>query len=143
MPMIDVTLPSDLLPSGADAPLAADLAAALLRAERAPFEEPYLSNTGVYVHRLPADAVHTAAGARARTVRVEILTPPAALDRTGQREVVREITEIVARHVGDPAQAGRTWVLLSEAAEGGWGVLGTALGTDDFAALRAARHAHA
>ena len=33
-------------------------------------------------------------------------------------------------------QAGRTWVFLTEAAEGGWGVSGFALGKEDFTALR-------
>ena len=139
MPMIDVTLPDDLLPPAADAALARELAEALLRAERAPLAEPYLSNTGVHVHRLAPTAVHTAATSPARTVRVEVLTPPGALSRDGQRELVADATSIVARHVGDPTQAERTWVLLREAAEGGWGVLGIALGADDFAALRAAR----
>ncbi len=35
------------------------------------------------------------------------------------------------------ARAARTWVLLTEAAEGGWGVAGVALGRDEFTALRA------
>jgi hypothetical protein len=38
---------------------------------------------------------------------------------------------------GDPTQAGRTWVLLTEAAEGGWGLAGTAFGREEFAALAA------
>ena len=35
----------------------------------------------------------------------------------------------------DPSQAGRTWVLLTEAAEGGWGIAGTAFGREEFAKL--------
>jgi phenylpyruvate tautomerase PptA (4-oxalocrotonate tautomerase family) len=49
----------------------------------------------------------------------------------------REATEMVARVSGDPTQAGRTWVLLSEAAEGGWGIAGNALGKEEFQALAA------
>jgi hypothetical protein len=45
------------------------------------------------------------------------------------------LDEIVARISGDPSQAGRTWVLLTEAAEGGWGIAGTAFGREEFAAL--------
>jgi len=45
------------------------------------------------------------------------------------------VTEIVAKISGDPSQATRTWALLTEAAEGGWGIAGTALGRDEFAAL--------
>jgi hypothetical protein len=36
---------------------------------------------------------------------------------------------------GDSSQVARTWVLLTEAAEGGWGIAGAAFGRDEFAAL--------
>jgi len=48
---------------------------------------------------------------------------------------VAEITQIVARVSGDPTQPGRTWVLLTEAAEGGWEIAGTAFGQEEFAVL--------
>jgi phenylpyruvate tautomerase PptA (4-oxalocrotonate tautomerase family) len=38
--------------------------------------------------------------------------------------VVKEITEIVAAAAGDPELTERTWVLLTESPEGGWGVAG-------------------
>lgn len=38
---------------------------------------------------------------------------------------------------GDPSQARRTWVLLAEAAEGGWGIAGTTFGREEFTALAA------
>jgi phenylpyruvate tautomerase PptA (4-oxalocrotonate tautomerase family) len=38
---------------------------------------------------------------------------------------------------GELTAAGRTWVLLTEAAEGGWGIAGTAFGKDEFATLAA------
>ena len=46
-----------------------------------------------------------------------------------------EVTEIVAKISGDPSQSARTWVLLTEAAEGGWGLAGTAFGRAEFVAL--------
>ena len=70
-------------------------------------------------------------------MRVQVITPPAALTREGQKQLVKEVTEIVARISGDPSQAGRTWVILTEAAEGGWGLSGTAFGRTEFAALAA------
>lgn len=136
MPAIDVTAPADLFPAHVDRQLAAELTAALLRAEGNPAAAPYLENTDAYIHRLPAEAVHTAGTASARTVRPQALTPPNALDRAGQKQFVAEATQIVARLCGDPTQAGRTWVFLTEAVEGGWGVAGQALGRDEFAALR-------
>ena len=138
MPAFDVTAPSDLFPAGTDRQLADELTAALLRAEGAPRHPIYLENTAAYIHRLPAAGVHTAGTDRARTVRVQVLTPPDALDRDAQRQFVREATDIVARICGDPTQAARTWVFLTEAAEGGWGVGGTAFGRAEFAALRGA-----
>jgi phenylpyruvate tautomerase PptA (4-oxalocrotonate tautomerase family) len=139
MPMIDVYAASDLLPADADRSLGEQLALALLRAEGVQKPGPFhLNNTGVYIHRMPAMAVQTAASAQARTVRVQIITPPAALNREGQKQLVKEITEIVAKVCNDPSQAQRTWVLLSEAAEGGWGLLGTAFGKEEFAAAAAA-----
>lgn len=135
MPMIDVYAPEDLFPAGTDRQLAEKLTAALLRAEGVAEPGPaLLHNTAAYVHRLPPDAVHTAATGSARTVRVQVLTPPGALDRDAQKALVAEATEIVATVAGDPSQATRTWVLLTEAAEGGWGIAGTAYATADFAA---------
>jgi phenylpyruvate tautomerase PptA (4-oxalocrotonate tautomerase family) len=40
--------------------------------------------------------------------------------------VVRQLTDLVAAAAGDPSQAERTWVLLTEAPEGGWGLAGHA-----------------
>jgi phenylpyruvate tautomerase PptA (4-oxalocrotonate tautomerase family) len=71
------------------------------------------------------------------------MTPPAALSRDGQKQLVREITEIVTKLSGDPSQAFRTWVLLTEATEGGWGIAGTALGREEFAAAARAAAARA
>jgi phenylpyruvate tautomerase PptA (4-oxalocrotonate tautomerase family) len=68
---------------------------------------------------------------------VQVVTPPSALSREGQKQLVTEITEIVARLSGDQTQSARTWVVLTEAAEGGWGIAGTAFGKAEFVALAA------
>jgi phenylpyruvate tautomerase PptA (4-oxalocrotonate tautomerase family) len=136
MPMIDVYAAADMFPAGTDRQLAAELTAALLRAEGVPVPTPaHLNNTGAYIHRLHPSAVHTAGTDSARTVRVQVITPPGALNRAGQKSLVAEATAIVAKIAGDPTQAGRTWVLLTEAVEGGWGIAGTAFGREEFAAL--------
>jgi len=72
---------------------------------------------------------------------VQIITPAGALTRNGQKELVKDVTVILADICGDPSQAQRTWVLLTEAAEGGWGIAGTAFGREEFAALAAAAEA--
>lgn len=139
--MIDVYAPAGLLPTGVHRPLAAQLTEALLSAEGQAVVEPFASNTAAYVHELPAEAVHTAATDRAHVVRVDVLTPPGVLDRQAQRQLVADATRIVADLAGDPTLAARTWVLLKEAAEGGWGIGGTAFGREEFAALAQAARA--
>ena len=139
MPMIDVYAPSDLLPSGTERRIGEDLTRAVLRAEGVSAPGPFhLENTAAFIHRMDPSAIQTAAQASARTIRVQIVTPPAALTRSGQKQLVQDVTAILADICGDPSQAKRTWVLLTEAAEGGWGIAGTAFGREEFAALAAA-----
>jgi phenylpyruvate tautomerase PptA (4-oxalocrotonate tautomerase family) len=139
--MIDVYAPADLFPAGSDRTLAEKLTSALLKAEGVTQPGPaHRNNTGAYIHRLDPSAVHTAATDQARTVRIQVLTPPGVLNREGQKQLVADATAIVAEVSRDPSQAGRTWVLLTEAAEGGWGIAGTAFGQAEFDALaKAAR----
>lgn len=138
MPMIDVYAPAALFDDAAVTQLGTELTHAVLRAE-GHYEDPispfFTTNTAAFVHRLPV--VSTAAEPVANAVRVQIVTPPASLDREGQRQITREATEIVARIAGDESLAARTWVILTEAAEGGWGLGGTAFGQEEFAALTA------
>ena len=139
MPMIDVYAPSDLLPSGTERRIGEELTRAVLRAEGVSAPGPFhLENTAAFIHRMDPSAIQTAAQASARAIRVQIVTPPAALTRSGQKQLVRDVTAILADVCGDPSQARRTWVLLTEAAEGGWGIAGTAYGREEFAALAAA-----
>jgi phenylpyruvate tautomerase PptA (4-oxalocrotonate tautomerase family) len=134
--MIDVYAPADLLSADADSPLGDELTHAVLRAEGVAKPGAFhLDNTAAFIHRLPSAAVSVASAASARVVRVQIITPPGSLNRDGQQQIVREATEIVAKFVTDPTA--RTWVILTEAAEGGWGMLGTAFGVEEFAALAA------
>jgi phenylpyruvate tautomerase PptA (4-oxalocrotonate tautomerase family) len=136
--MIDVYAAADVFPAHADRELGEALTLAVLRAEGVAAPGPFhTNNTAVYIHRMDASAVQTAATALARTVRVQIITPPGSLNRDGQKQIVKEATEIVAKVSGDATLPARTWVLLTEAVEGGWGMFGTAFGKDEFAALAA------
>jgi phenylpyruvate tautomerase PptA (4-oxalocrotonate tautomerase family) len=136
MPMIDVYLPTSLLPADADEKLVHDLTHAVLRAEGVATPGPFhLENTAAFVHRLPPSGVGTAAKQPAAVVRVQIVTPPGALRREGQKQLTKEATEIVAKAAGDATLASRTWIILTEAAEGGWGIAGTAFGKEEFAEL--------
>jgi phenylpyruvate tautomerase PptA (4-oxalocrotonate tautomerase family) len=131
MPMIDVYAPAGTF--GDTKGLAQDLARAVMRWEAVPDIPLFADNTAAFIHELPAEAICTAAG-RSDYVRVQVLTPAGVLDREKQLGVVDELTEIVVRAAGDPTVGHRTWVLLTEAPEGGWGIAGHANTQADIAA---------
>ena len=54
-------------------------------------------------------------------VRVQVLTPIGVPDGDKQLGVVQELTDIVAAAANDSAPVDRTWVLVTESPEGGWG----------------------
>jgi phenylpyruvate tautomerase PptA (4-oxalocrotonate tautomerase family) len=117
--------------------LAKDLAAAVMRWEKVPDLSLFKNNTAAFIHELPADSLSNVVGDN-NYVRVQVLTPVGVLDRDKQLGVVRELTDIVAAAAGDPTLTKRTWVLLTESPEGGWGVGGHAnTGPDLAAAARA------
>lgn len=116
--------------------LARDLAAAVMRWEQVPPLAMFRNNTAAFVHELPADSLSNVAG-DSNYVRVQVLTPVGVLDRAKQLGVVEELTAIVAA-AGDPTLSERTWVLLTESPESGWGIAGHAnTGADIAAAARA------
>jgi phenylpyruvate tautomerase PptA (4-oxalocrotonate tautomerase family) len=113
--------------------LAKDLAAAVMRWEKVPNLALFKDNTAAFIHDLPADSLSNAAG-DSNYVRVQVLTPVGVLDRDKQLGVVRELTDIVAAAAGDPTLIERTWVLITESPDGGWGVDGHANTSADIAA---------
>jgi phenylpyruvate tautomerase PptA (4-oxalocrotonate tautomerase family) len=136
MPMIDVYAVVGMFSNKHK--LAQDLAKAVMEWEKVPPINLFKNNTAAFVHELPVDAISNAAGDGKSYVRVQILTPVGALDRDKQLGVVREVTVIVAAAANDPELASRTWVLITESPEGGWGIGGHAnTGADIVAAARA------
>ncbi len=123
MPMIDVYAPAGTFAD--TSALAQDLAAAMMRWEGVPEISLFLDNTAAFVHEMASDAMANAAGDN-NYVRVQILTPVGVLDRDKQLGVVKEMTGIVASAAGDPGLVERTWVLITEAPDGGWGIDGHA-----------------
>jgi hypothetical protein len=113
--------------------LAKDLANAVMRWEQVPPISLFSDNTASFIHDLPADSVANAAGAN-NHVRVQVLTPVGVLDRDKQLGVVRELINIVAGAARDPTLSERTWVLITESPEGGWGIIGHANTAADIAA---------
>jgi phenylpyruvate tautomerase PptA (4-oxalocrotonate tautomerase family) len=134
MPMIDVYAVTGTFSDKHT--LANDLANAVMRWEQVPPIALFSDNTAAFVHDLPADSISNAAGAN-NYVRVQVLTPVGVLDRDKQLGVVQELTDIVAAAAGDPTLSERTWVLITESPEGGWGIGGHAnTGADIAAAAR-------
>jgi phenylpyruvate tautomerase PptA (4-oxalocrotonate tautomerase family) len=112
--------------------LAKDLAAAVMRWEKVPDLPLFRKNTAAFIHDLPADSLSNVDG-DSTYVRVQVLTPIGVLDREKQLGVVRELTDIVAAAAGDPTLVERTWVLITESPEGGWGINGHANTGSDIA----------
>jgi phenylpyruvate tautomerase PptA (4-oxalocrotonate tautomerase family) len=134
MPMIDVYSVEGTFSDRHS--LASDLANAVMRWEKVPPISLFKNNTAAFIHDLPADAISNAAG-HSNYVRVQVLTPVGVLDREKQLGVVRELTDIVAAAAGDPNLTKRTWVLITESPEGGWGINGHANTSADI--VQAAR----
>jgi phenylpyruvate tautomerase PptA (4-oxalocrotonate tautomerase family) len=131
MPMIDVYAAAGTFPDSHR--LARDLAAAVMRWEQVPDLPLFSNNTAAFIHDMDAAAISNVAG-DGSYVRVQVLTPAGVLDRDKQLGVVKELTDIVADAAGDPSLSERTWVLLTESPEGGWGIAGHANTNADIAA---------
>jgi phenylpyruvate tautomerase PptA (4-oxalocrotonate tautomerase family) len=112
--------------------LAQDLAQAVMSWEQVPDLALFRDNTAAFIHDLPAEAISNAAGAN-NYVRVQVLTPVGVLDRAKQLGVVKELTDIIVSAAGDTTLTGRTWVLITESPEGGWGINGHANTGPDIA----------
>jgi phenylpyruvate tautomerase PptA (4-oxalocrotonate tautomerase family) len=141
MPMIDVYASEGTFQDKHT--LAKDLANAVMRWEKVPPLPLFFENTAAFIHDLPAEAISNAAG-DSNYVRVQVLTPVNVLDREKQLGVVKELTEIVVAAAGDPSLTDRTWVLITESPEGGWGIDGHAnTSADIVASARAALQAQA
>lgn len=123
MPMIDVYATAGTF-SDTHA-LAQTLADTLKVIEQVPDIPMFRKNTAAFVHDLPADALSNVDG-DSNYVRVQVLTNAGALDRDKQLAVVEQFTGLVAEAAGDPSLKERTWVLLTEAVPGGWGLGGHA-----------------
>ena len=123
MPMVDVYARAGTFSDSRQ--LAIDLAAAVMKVEQVPDIALFRQNTAAFVHDLPGDSLSNVDG-DSSYVRVQVLTNAGALDREKQLALVSRLTEIVAAAGGDPTLTQRTWVLLTEAPEGGWGLAGHA-----------------
>lgn len=136
MPMIDVYAVDGTF--GDKHHLAVDLATTLMTIEEVPNIPMFRQNTAAFIHDLDADSLANVDGEN-NYVRVQVLTNFGALDRAKQLAVVAELTKLVAEAADDPTLANRTWVLLTEAPEGGWGLAGHANTNEELVAAARAQ----
>ena len=138
MPMIDVYATAGTFPD--PHALAAQLAATLMGIEQVPDIPMFRRNTAAVVHELPAASISNVDG-ESNYVRVQVLTNADALDRDKQLAVVERFVDLVAAAGGDEGLKERTWVLLTEATPGGWGLFGHAHTNDELVAAARAEMA--
>jgi phenylpyruvate tautomerase PptA (4-oxalocrotonate tautomerase family) len=123
MPSIDVHAPGGVFTREAERRLAERLGYAALAAEGLE-PTPFLLDK-TWVRFQHGSEVYTGSGAIAdRPVRVLVFAPAGRLGPEAKRELVRRVTQLVAEAAGDPAQEERTFVLILETADGGWGLAG-------------------
>jgi phenylpyruvate tautomerase PptA (4-oxalocrotonate tautomerase family) len=131
MPMIDIYAKKGTF---ADSRRLATQAATIVKTvEEVPDIPMFRKNTAAFVHELPDDAIANVDG-DSNYVRVQVLTNSGALSREKQLTVVEKLTELVVTEAGDPTLKERTWVLLTEAAPGGWGLWGHAHTNEELVA---------
>ena len=129
MPMIDIYAAAGAF---ADIHKLAREAAALVKAvEGVPDIPMFRQNTAAFVHEMAAGTIANVDG-DGDYVRVQVLTNAGALDRDKQIAVATQLTDLVAAAANDPGLRKRTWVLLTEAAHGGWGLWGHAHTNDEL-----------
>jgi phenylpyruvate tautomerase PptA (4-oxalocrotonate tautomerase family) len=136
MPMIDVYATAGTFTDKHQ--LAIDLATAVMTIEQVPDIPMFRQNTAAFIHDLPAGDLANVDG-ETNYVRIQVLTNAGALDRGKQLAVVERLTDIAAEAAGDPSLATRTWVLLTEAPDGGWGLGGHANTNDELVAAARAQ----
>ena len=123
MPMIDIWAAAGTFANTKK--LSADAAALVKSVENVPDIPMFRKNTAAFVHEMPKAGISNVDG-DSNYVRVQVLTNAGALDRDKQISLVRQMTDLIAEAASDPELKTRTWVLLTEAATGGWGLWGHA-----------------
>jgi len=136
MPMIDVYAAAGTFRD--PHALAQKLAAELMAIEQVPDIPMFRKNTAAFVHELPSSGTSNVEG-DSTYVRIQVLTNAGALDRAKQLAVVSRFSTLASEAAGDASLAQRTWVLLTEAIAGGWGLAGHANTNEELVAAARAQ----
>jgi phenylpyruvate tautomerase PptA (4-oxalocrotonate tautomerase family) len=138
MPMIDVYATEGTFADPHT--LAQKLAETLMNVEQVPPLPMFRNNTAAFIHGMPTGAISNVEG-EGDYVRVQVLTNHGALDRAKQLAVVERFTDLIADAAGRADLKERTWVLLTEATDGGWGLWGHAQTNEELVAAARAEAA--
>ena len=136
MPMIDVYATAGTF--GDPKAFAKKLASELMAIEQVPDIPMFRKNTAAFIHELPSSGTSNVEG-DSTYVRIQVLTNAGALDRAKQLAVVSRFSTIAGEAAGDASLAERTWVLLTEAVAGGWGLAGHANTNEELVAAARAQ----
>lgn len=137
MPMIDIYAPEGTFPESNEAALLDRATRVLIQFEKTTGIPMAESNTGAYLHVLPKARV-AAGGKAAEVVRIQLLTPKDGLQQPQRSGITEGMTQLVGELAVNPKVAERTWVLFSEAVDGGWGIAGKAYNNAElFEAVKA------
>jgi len=136
MPMIDVYAAAGTF--GDPHALAQKLASELMTIEQVPNIPMFRKNTAAFIHDLPPSGISNVDG-DSSYVRIQVLTNAGALDRAKQLAVVSRFSTIAMEAAGDASLPARTWVLLTEAIAGGWGLAGHANTNEELVAAARAQ----
>jgi phenylpyruvate tautomerase PptA (4-oxalocrotonate tautomerase family) len=131
--MIDVYAAPGTFPD--KAALASKLAATLMAVEGVPPIALFTQNTAAFIH----DTTVANVNGDSNYVRVQVMTNLDALDRGKQLAAVRQLTDVVAEAAGDAGLADRTWVILTQTYDGGWGIAGHANTNEEIVGLARAQ----
>jgi phenylpyruvate tautomerase PptA (4-oxalocrotonate tautomerase family) len=134
MPMIDVFAAAGTFDEMHD--LARDIAIDVLEVCGVGDSPVLRQHTATYIHEWPTSAFSNAEGS-SDYVRVRVLTAAGSLGHDQKIEMVTRLTARIAAAPGTPPPPDRIWVIVTEAAEGGWGMLGRAYTTAELYALGA------
>lgn len=146
MPLIDLTVPAGALTADATSRLVDRLTGALIQHEGAPDNERTRAMTWVFVHELPASAVHVSGTPTERPVyRVAVTVPegtllhgPGPFGTSARDCLVRDVTDLVLdAEAGTPSGAdrGRVYCTITEVRDGYWGALGGTITMADIASI--------
>lgn len=131
MPMIDIYAPKGTFEDKKG--LAQAAAQLMMIVEGVPPIDMFKQNTAGFVHELDATGYSNAAG-ESDYVRVQVLTNADALNRDQQLALTERMGDLIAKYGHNEQLKKKTWVLLTQANQGGWGLEGHAFTNEELVA---------